>query len=144
VGGALVGRRLLPFVKGLFYFGKVGPCKLALVVNDFYRMDKARIATHCSRATILAYEGCLSPLRPHASGRAPLAAWEAQGEPKVVLRAKSTPEMVQLEKSAAKHSVPCVRCLGKDISGDAVTVLAVGPAPSDQVDLVTGHLRLLR
>lgn len=78
--------------------------------------------------------------------QAAMAAWQAHGEPIVVLRCDDLPALEALEATAAAVGVPSarVRDAGRtQVAPGTATVLAVGPALEKAVDVVTGSLKLL-
>ena len=74
-----------------------------------------------------------------------LRAWEDEGEKVVCLRCESLQELQQLHATAAGSGLPAylVCDAGRtEVDAGSATVVAIGPAPEDLVDSITGHLRL--
>lgn len=72
-------------------------------------------------------------------------AWIKEGGKKVVVRASGEPELMELQAKAKELKLPCelVKDSGlTELLPGTSTVLAVGPAPSELVDKVTGELLL--
>ncbi len=71
--------------------------------------------------------------------------WKCQGQPKVCLQAQQD-IVLQLERRARANGMTC--CLVKDagrtqIAPGSKTVLAIGPDIIDNIDELTGSLKLL-
>jgi len=75
-----------------------------------------------------------------------LKQWENYGQAKVALQIKSEEELETLQATALSLGIcaQIVHDAGRtQIASGSATVLGVGPAPKSQVDVVTGHLKLL-
>ena len=71
--------------------------------------------------------------------------WEMFGQTKVTLKADSQDTLESMQEKAKRLGlVACeIRDAGRtQIDPGTVTVLGVGPGPSELVDKVTGHLKL--
>lgn len=72
--------------------------------------------------------------------------WELNGCPKIAVKCESKAEIVELRnKAQAKDFNTCmIRDAGRtQVEPNTITVLAIGPANSRELDLITGHLKLL-
>lgn len=74
--------------------------------------------------------------------------WQTQhAHAKICVSVDSESELLDLYKKAVEAGLPCalVQDIGKtEFNGVATyTALAIGPAPSDLLDPLTGHLKLL-
>ncbi|KAF7320240.1 hypothetical protein MKEN_00808500 [Mycena kentingensis (nom. inval.)] len=65
--------------------------------------------------------------------------WERTGQAKIALKATSEKQLLELEATAKDRNL-CARVVR---DGEQKTVLAIGPAPVELVNAVTGKLRLL-
>jgi len=73
-------------------------------------------------------------------------AWMKEGQCKIAVRAESEQELVELERKAKRLKLPTALIVDKgltELPPDTVTCLGIGPAPSAQVDAITGKLPLL-
>eukprot|EP00340_Litonotus_pictus_P000807 CAMPEP_0170527938 /NCGR_PEP_ID=MMETSP0209-20121228/13435_1 /TAXON_ID=665100 ORGANISM="Litonotus pictus, Strain P1" /NCGR_SAMPLE_ID=MMETSP0209 /ASSEMBLY_ACC=CAM_ASM_000301 /LENGTH=100 /DNA_ID=CAMNT_0010818833 /DNA_START=314 /DNA_END=616 /DNA_ORIENTATION=+ len=72
--------------------------------------------------------------------------WESySGSAKIVLQVKSLKEIKELEQAAVSIGVPyaVITDAGRtEIEPGSITVIAVGPAPEDAVNKITGKLEL--
>ena len=112
---------------------------MVLVVRQDLKMGKGKAAAQCCHATLAAYK--------QAKRKCPdtLRVWEATGQPKITVKVESEEELMTLLAKA--RSLGLVSYVVADagrtqIAPGSHTVLAVGPAPGSQVDLVTGGLKL--
>lgn len=113
---------------------------MILVVRNDLKMGKGKIGAQCGHAAVGAYQRAL-----HTIPRM-LERWENSGCPKIAVKVDSEDEMMTLMKAARERSLNT--CLIRDagrtqIEPNSKTVLAIGPAPANQIDQVTGHLKLL-
>jgi peptidyl-tRNA hydrolase, PTH2 family len=111
--------------------------KLALVVRTDLGMGRGKIAAQVAHAAVAAVLD---------SGEADLAAWLAEGQPKVVLKVATGERLLDLARQAgaAGLEVEVVQDAGRtQIPAGTPTCCAIGPAEDGRVDLVTGELSLL-
>jgi PTH2 family peptidyl-tRNA hydrolase len=114
------------------------PVKLALVVRTDLGMTRGKIAAQAAHAAVAA---ALSAL-----GRPDFNAWAADGQPKVALRVGSLDELAAVCEAALRAGLPVevIRDAGRtQVEPGTPTCCAIGPAPDERVDAVTGELRLL-
>lgn len=113
--------------------------KMVLLVRSDLNMGKGKAAAQACHAVLAAYKD--------AQRRDPAAldAWEAIGQTKVTLRVESEEELLSLVKKARECGIisQYIRDAGRtQVAPNTATVAAVGPAPRNVVDLITGHLKL--
>lgn len=114
-------------------------CKLVLVIRNDLKMGKGKAAAQCSHASVLAYE------QAGKSNPAVLRLWRLTGQRKVVVKAESEEELLNIRSEASKFNL--ITSLISDaghtqIAPGTKTVLGVGPGPANLIDQVTGHLKL--
>ncbi|KAI0296609.1 peptidyl-tRNA hydrolase, partial [Russula brevipes] len=118
--------------------GLLQPCKLVLVVRTDLGMSPGKIAAQ--HATLACYKALVKK-NPKL-----VRHWEVTGQTKIALKASSEDEILELE-AIAKSLNLCARSIqdaGRtQVEAGSRTVLAIGPAPVELVNQVTGHLRLL-
>lgn len=113
---------------------------MVLVVNGELPMTKGKTGAQCAHAAVGACE------RAMRSASSFMNAWVRVGQTKICLRGDSTRHLETLQ--AAAENAGLVTYLVEDagrtqIAPGSKTVLAVGPAPGDRVDAITGSLKLL-
>jgi len=113
--------------------------KLVVVVRDDLKMSGGKLAAQVAHAAV----SCA--LEAKAKRTAWFSAWYAEGQRKVVLKAKDLEDLRSLSDRAAKASLP--RALITDaglteLPPNTTTCLGIGPAPQEQIDPITGHLPL--
>ncbi|THV07558.1 peptidyl-tRNA hydrolase II [Dendrothele bispora CBS 962.96] len=120
--------------------GLLEPCKMVLIVRTDLKMSPGKISAQCGHATLACYKALVkknTKLVRH---------WERTGQAKIALKATSEDQLLELE-ALAKSLNLCARSIedaGRtEVEPGTRTVLAIGPAPVDQVNMVTGKLRLL-
>jgi len=118
--------------------GREKEFKLILCVRMDLKMGKGKIAAQCSHATLGIYKKL-------ARYENLLSTWESTGQAKVVVKVECEEDMIELQEKAKEAGLPChvVIDAGRtQIAPNSRTVLAV-LGPTDLLDSVTGHLKLL-
>ncbi len=116
------------------------PYKMVLCVNAELNMGKGKIGAQCGHATLGAYRLI------HVCCPSALARWEANGEAKIVVkvdREEGFRDLIQKATAAGVVSYLVQDAGRTQIAAGSRTVLALGPAPADVLDPITGHLKLL-
>ena len=116
-----------------------GSSKLVLVINHDLKMGKGKIAAQAGHASVSA------TLKMGVNKPNLLDAWLKSGQKKVCLKTTQD-ELLELEKHAVKLGIQTVRVndAGKtQIPSGSLTVIAFGPGQDDELEQLTGHLKLL-
>ncbi len=114
--------------------------KQAIVVRSDIKMGKGKIAAQVAHASLTAAEQAMDRREEW------FASWKLGGQAKIVLKAQSEEELRELYKKAraAKLSAALIEDRGlTQLDPGTVTCLAIGPAPDESVDSITGKLKLL-
>ena len=113
----------------------IGEVRLALVVRKDANLPSGAVASQCAEAAVNAYK--------HASEESPrlLQLWNLRGEPKVVLKVKNIDEMKTLIQKADESNILTSFAYDKDNPNP--TVVGFGPHKGEELDIVTGQLKLL-
>ncbi|KDD77140.1 PTH2 peptidyl-tRNA hydrolase [Helicosporidium sp. ATCC 50920] len=114
--------------------------KMVLVVNESLKMGKGKIGAQCAHAAV----GLVEEVAFSEPGL--LNAWARGGQAKICLRGLDTPQLKALRAEARRQGLATylVQDAGRtQVEPGSRTVLAIGPAPKSQIDLVTGDLKLL-
>lgn len=114
--------------------------RMYFVVRSDLKMGGGKIASQTAHAAIMCYK--------KAARECPalLRGWEAQGQPKIVLKAQTHDDLVRLEAEAREAGIvtAIVRDAGHtQVTSGTATVLGMGPAPSEVFSKITGKLKLL-
>lgn len=118
--------------------------KLALVVRTDLGMAIGKTAAQASHAALKAAR--VSNAEEEKPRRSLIQAWRSHGEPIVVLKCDSLAHLEALHSTAEELGVhtATVKDAGRtQVAPGTVTVLAVGPAAEEVVDVITGSLKLL-
>ena len=111
--------------------------KLAIVVRADLGMGRGKAASQVAHAAVAA--------TLTATGSPRLAAWLAEGQPKVVLRVDTAQELDEVDAAAHAVRLPVetVADAGRtQLDPGTVTCAAIGPADDHELNAVTGTLRL--
>ena len=103
-------------------------------------MSKGKAAVQAGHAAVSAAEEA----RKHR--RQWWEAWISEGQRKIAVKVKTEKNLMALEKEAKESGLPCVLIADRgltEIPPNTTTCLAIGPAPAEKVDKITGRLPLL-
>jgi len=114
--------------------------KQVIVIRSDLKMGKGKIVAQAGHAVISAAEEARKHFQKWWK------AWLDEGQCKIAVKVKNEEELLKLEKMAEKSELP--RALISDrgltqLQPGTITCLAIGPAPSREVDKITGKLALL-
>jgi peptidyl-tRNA hydrolase len=103
-------------------------------------MGKGKIASQCAHAAVECYKTGLK------TDHKIVKIWLASGQPKVVVKVDTEEELLSIAAISTKKGL--INCLIKDagktqLEPYTTTVLGIGPGKKQDIDLVTGHLKLL-
>jgi peptidyl-tRNA hydrolase, PTH2 family len=115
--------------------------KQMLVIRKDLGMRKGKIAAQAAHASVLITLGV-----KHLSEYT-LQAWIAEGMPKICVSVDSEEELLRIVREAREAMLPCALVTDAghtEFKGvPTKTCCAIGPAPSEQIDKITGDLILL-
>ncbi len=114
--------------------------KQVIVVRSDVKMGRGKLAAQAGHAAVSASEEARKHFRKWWKR------WLDEGQCKIAVKVKSETDLIKIEEEARKFGLPYAvisdRGLTQLLPG-TVTCLAVGPAPSSEVDKITGKLALL-
>jgi len=107
------------------------------VVNAALKLPKGKLAAQVAHAAV----GAFLEASVHAR-----QTWLEEGMPKVVLKGNSAEELMGLQSLAMQRHIPA--CLINDagrtvVPAGTVTCVGLGPASDNEIDELTGALKLL-
>lgn len=116
--------------------------KQVIVVRTDIKMSKGKLAVQVAHAAVEAVIKCLEK----AVCRDNVAVWRAQGQKKVVVKARSLEELLKIKERAEELGLATALIADAgltELPPETITALGIGPAPSSILDIVTGSLPLL-
>ncbi len=114
--------------------------KQVIAVRTDLKMGKGKLAVQVGHAAVSAAE---EARRKHSKW---WQAWLEEGQCKLTVKVKSLTELLDLEREAIHMKLPHYLVTDRGLTqlpSGTVTCLGIGPAPSIQVDKLTGKLPLL-
>ena len=111
--------------------------KQVIVVRNDLKLSKGKLAVQVAHASLDAYKKADSILRTE---------WEKEGAKKVVVKVKDSSELLKAFNIAKSSGLPCslIKDAGRtQLEPGTMTAAAIGPAPEQDVDRITGKLKLL-
>ena len=114
--------------------------KQVIVVRADLKMGKGKIAAQAGHAAVSASEEAKRRFRDWWDS------WLAEGQSKVAVKVSSLEKLLDLEASAKKLDLPLALITDRGLTQlepGTTTCLAIGPAPAEVVDRLTGNLKLL-
>ena len=117
--------------------------KMVILVREELRMGAGKVAAQCVHAALGAYR---SATEAGGGALSALHAWQMTGEATIVLKVPDLQGIRAVESAASALNVNthAVHDAGRtQVEAGSLTVLAVGPAPADVIDPLTGSLKLL-
>jgi len=114
--------------------------KQAIVARSDIKMGKGKLAAQASHASLAAAEDAMKRREEW------FQEWKSSGQRKVVLKVQSEEELQELYKRARSAKLPAALIQDKGLTQlepGTVTCLGIGPGPDEDVDALTGKLKLL-
>jgi PTH2 family peptidyl-tRNA hydrolase len=114
--------------------------KQVIVVRSDLKMGKGKIAAQVAHASLSAAEEAMGKRVSWFDG------WKEGGQAKVVLKVQSEEELQELFRKAKSAKLPASLIEDRgltQVEPGTVTCLGIGPGPDDDIDRITGKLRLL-
>jgi PTH2 family peptidyl-tRNA hydrolase len=113
--------------------------KLVIVVREDLKMSGGKLAAQVAHAAV----SCA--LEAKAKRTAWFSKWYAEGQRKVVLKARDLEDLRMMADKAGRAGLPKALITDAgltELPPNTTTCLGIGPAPQDQIDAITGSLSL--
>ncbi len=114
--------------------------KQVIAIRTDLKMSKGKLAVQVAHASISSFIETNNKKRDWTEN------WLAEGQKKVVVRAKNLDELFSLKNHAERLDIPCALITDAgltELEPGTITALGMGPAPAELIDKVTGELKLL-
>ena len=114
--------------------------KQVIAVRTDLDMSRGKIAVQVAHGALCAAE------RARVTRQDVWKSWINEGQKKVAVKVASVNELLDLERLAIVHRLPnaLIRDAGMtELPPGTITVVGIGPALSEEIDRVTGSLKLL-
>ncbi len=111
--------------------------KQVIVVNQALELPKGKLAAQVAHAAVAAFLRA----KPEIQRK-----WLSVGMPKVVLKTREPDELHRLEDMAKRRDIAAslIADAGKTVvAAGTITCVGLGPAAADELDELTGELKLL-
>lgn len=111
--------------------------KQCIIVRDDLKLSKGKLAVQVAHAAVSASEW---------ADRSTLEKWKEGGQKKVVLRVPDTRGLFELKEIARRQNIATalIQDAGlTEVKPGTITVLGIGPAKEEELDKITGNLKLL-
>ena len=113
--------------------------KMVIILRTDLKMSKGKIAAQAGHAAVSAAE---EARKKHSEW---WKNWIAEGQCKIAVKARSLKKLLELEREAKELELPFALISDRgltELPPSTITCLGIGPAPSDEVDKITGELEL--
>jgi len=114
--------------------------KQVIVLRTDLKMSRGKTAAQAGHAAVSAAEEARKKFSDWWK------AWIKEGQCKIAVKAESEQELLELQRKAKELKLPSALVIDRgltELPPDTITCLGIGPAPSSQVDEITGKLPLL-
>ncbi|HHI30872.1 aminoacyl-tRNA hydrolase [Methanosarcinales archaeon ex4572_44] len=111
--------------------------KQCIIVRDDLKLSKGKLAVQVAHAAVTAYEHATTTVKQN---------WKRGGQKKIVLRVPKLEDMFELKELAERKSIPTALITDAgltEIPPGTITTLGIGPAPEEEIEKITGNLKLL-
>lgn len=111
--------------------------KQAIVIRSDLKMSRGKAAAQAAHGSLEAYKHASDDIRKQ---------WESEGYKKIVLKASSEKELIEIFNAAKKAKLPAalIRDAGHtQLEPGTATCVGIGPSEDEKIDSVAGKLRLL-
>jgi len=113
--------------------------KLVIVIRKDLKLSSGKMAVQVAHAAV----SCA--MRARARKPKLFSEWLSEGQRKIVVKVEDLKALLDVEKKAASEGLVTERIVDAgltEVPPGTVTCVGIGPARADEVDKVTGHLKL--
>ncbi|KAG5893783.1 hypothetical protein JTB14_005448 [Gonioctena quinquepunctata] len=123
-------------------FTSFGSTKMVIIVRTDLKMGRGKLASQAAHAAILLYQSSLEKSEPH------LKWWLSMGQPKIILKVETGCEKVLREIAHKAEENDLNVCVVRDagrtqVETGTLTAVGIGPNRGEEIDKITGDLKLL-
>jgi len=114
--------------------------KQVIIIRSDLKMGKGKIAAQAGHAAVSAAEEARRRFKKWWN------AWLDEGQCKIAVKVNNQEELLKLEADARNYGLPYALISDRgftQLPPGTITCLAIGPAPSSEVDKITSKLALL-
>jgi len=114
--------------------------KMVVVLRTDLKMSKGKIAAQAGHAAVSAAE---EARKRHLQW---WKKWIGEGQCKIAVKVQSEKELLDLEREAKELKLPSALISDRgltELPPGTITCLGIGPAPTNEIDKITGELDLL-
>ena len=114
--------------------------KQVIAVRTDLGMSKGKLAAQVAHGAVTAAE------RARVTKQDIWRSWLREGQKKIVVKVTSEEEILDLRRLAVNNDIPqaIIRDAGMtELPPGTMTVIGIGPSKSEEVDKITGELKLL-
>lgn len=109
--------------------------KQVIVVRKDLNMSPGKTSAQVAHASVGALKNTDKKVRE---------AWEMEGAKKVVLQVGTREELLEIKQNAGRLPTSLVKDAGMtELPPGTITCLGIGPASEEEIDKITGSLKLL-
>lgn len=112
--------------------------KQVIVVNEALKLPRGKLAAQVAHASVASLLGANGDQQKQ---------WFEVGMPKVVLTGDNEEEVTELYQKAVDAGLPAhiIKDAGRTVvAAGTLTCVGIGPAAKEDIDRITGHLKLLK
>jgi len=113
------------------------PMKQVIIINESLKLPRGKLAAQVAHASLATF---LTAIPSHQQE------WLKVGMPKIVLSASSEQEIMELYQKALAATLPTqlVKDAGRTVvAAGTITCAGISPAPENEINAITGHLKLV-
>jgi PTH2 family peptidyl-tRNA hydrolase len=114
--------------------------KQVIVVRTDLGMSRGKLAVQVAHASLIA------AFEAYSSYYEWFREWWNTGQKKAVLKVHSEKELLELYEKAKQSNLPTSLVVDAgltELPPGTITAIAIGPAPDEKIDKITGHLKTL-